>query len=161
MNFLSAPIKGEEYACYYKAPYGLLKLTFDDEALVRISHAESMGKSSKTKLSKETVKQLDKYFAGKREEFDLPLKPMGTDFQLRCWKALCDVPYGTTQSYKDIAERVDSPKGFRAVGLANNRNPLMIIVPCHRIIGANGKLVGYAGGVHIKEHLLRLEGVLI
>ena len=89
--------------------------------------------------------------------FDLPLAPVGTEFQIRCWEALLQVPYGETRSYGDIARAAGSPKGFRAVGMANNRNPIAIIIPCHRIIGSNGKLVGYGGGLDIKEFLLELE----
>ena len=101
--------------------------------------------------------QLKEYFGGKRKIFDLPLKPEGTEFQLRDWDALRRIPYGETRSYKDIAEEIDCPKGFRAVGMANNKNPIGIIIPCHRVVGANGKLVGYAGGMEKKEFLLELE----
>ena len=96
-------------------------------------------------------KQLDEYFAGSRKEFDIPLKLYGTEFQIKVWKALEVIPYGETKSYKDIAICIDNPKGCRAVGLANNRNPIPIIIPCHRVIGANGKLVGYGGGIDKKS----------
>jgi len=110
-----------------------------------------------TPLHREAARQLDEYFSGKRKVFDLPLAPKGTDFQLRCWEALLRVPYGETRSYGDIARSVGSPRGFRAVGMANNRNPISIIIPCHRIIGSDGKLVGFGGGLDIKEFLLGLE----
>ena len=94
---------------------------------------------------------------GKRKEFTLPLAPVGTEFMIRVWKSLCAIPYGETRSYKEIAESIGNKKASRAVGLANNRNPIPIFIPCHRVIGANGKLVGYGGGLHIKSFLLKLE----
>lgn len=121
---------------------------------------ESGAVEEKTDLISTAVSQLDEYFAGKRREFTLPLAPEGTDFQKRDWQALCDIPYGETASYKDIAIRIGCPKGARAVGLANNRNPIMIVIPCHRVIGSDGSLVGYEGGLHIKEYLLKLEGAI-
>jgi methylated-DNA-[protein]-cysteine S-methyltransferase len=108
-------------------------------------------------LLKEAIQQLEEYFADKREEFSLLLDLQGTDFQMRTWNALRDIPYGETRSYKQIAETVGCPKGCRAVGLANNRNPIPIIVPCHRVIGSNGNLTGYAGGLSLKAELLLLE----
>lgn len=101
--------------------------------------------------------QLEQYFAGKRKYFDLPLEMRGTPFQRRVWEALLAIPYGETRSYKDVAETIGSARAVRAVGGANNRNPLPIVVPCHRVIGANGSLVGYGGGMPIKVQLLRLE----
>ena len=106
----------------------------------------------------ETRRQLDSYFAGKRKEFTVPLDLRGTDFQLRCWRALLEIPYGQTCSYGDLARKVGSPRGFRAVGMANHDNPIPIIVPCHRVITSDRKLGGYGGGLDVKEKLLRLEG---
>lgn len=103
------------------------------------------------------VAQLDEYFAGERTAFDVPLAPTGTEFQLRVWEALRTIPYGTTCSYADIARGIGAGNGFRAVGLANGRNPISIIVPCHRVIGANGSLTGYGGGIERKRFLLDLE----
>ena len=100
---------------------------------------------------------LKEYLEGKRKEFDIEINPKGTDFQKMVWKELLKIPYGETRSYKDIAARVNNPKGSRAVGMANNKNPIPIIIPCHRVIGSNGNLTGYAGGVNIKEKLLRIE----
>jgi methylated-DNA-[protein]-cysteine S-methyltransferase len=100
---------------------------------------------------------LCEYLKGERKEFDLPLNPKGTDFQKRVWKALCEIPYGETRSYKQIAETIGNPRAVRAVGMANHRNPLLIVVPCHRVIGADGKLVGYAAGIDKKAFLLQLE----
>lgn len=105
----------------------------------------------------EAERQLNEYFSGERREFDLPLRPQGTEFQLADWAALCEVPYGETASYGDIARRIGRPKAFRAVGMANHNNPISIIIPCHRVIGSNGKLTGYGGGLEIKQKLLELE----
>ena len=105
--------------------------------------------------------QLAEYFAGERSEFDLPLYPVGTDFQLRVWNALLDVPYGETVSYGEIAEAIGNPGGSRAVGAANGRNPISIVAPCHRIIGANGSLTGYGGGLDRKAWLLNLEATAL
>lgn len=110
-----------------------------------------------TPLHRKAAEQLREYFDGKLKVFDLPLAPVGTEFQMRCWDALLEVPYGETRSYGDIARAAGSPKGFRAVGMANNRNPIAMIIPCHRIIGSDGKLVGYGGGLDIKVFLLELE----
>lgn len=110
-----------------------------------------------TPLLAEAMRQLAEYFAGERREFELPLAPEGTPFMRRVWAELVKVPYGATATYGEIAERIGNPGGSRAVGLANNRNPIAIIIPCHRIIGSSGKLVGYAGGVELKERLLAQE----
>ncbi|MDI9475604.1 MAG: methylated-DNA--[protein]-cysteine S-methyltransferase [Natronincolaceae bacterium] len=112
---------------------------------------------NETPLLKEAGKQLQQYLEGNRKDFDLPLLPVGTEFQKNVWKVLQTIPYGATLSYKQVAEKVGSPKAARAVGMANNRNPIAIIIPCHRVIGANGRLVGYGGGLHIKEYLLNME----
>ena len=105
--------------------------------------------------------QLTAYFAGALHTFNLDLAPRGTPFQLRVWRALAEIPYGTTISYRQLAERVGNPNASRAVGLANGRNPISIIVPCHRVIGANGALVGYGAGVERKRWLLAMEGALL
>jgi len=114
---------------------------------------------SATKLSRYT-RELDQYFQGKRREFSFPLDLRGTEFQLACWRALLAIPYGETRSYADIARTVGRPQGFRAVGMANNRNPVAIVVPCHRVIASDGTLCGYGGGLEIKRKLLELEGAL-
>lgn len=105
----------------------------------------------------EAARQVKAYLAGELQEFSLPLAPKGTEFLRTVWAELCRVPYGTTASYKDIAIAVGNPKAVRAVGLANNRNPIPLIIPCHRILGSNGKLTGYRGGLALKEQLLNLE----
>ena len=106
------------------------------------------------------VRELEEYFAGKRREFEFALDLRGTDFQLACWRALLAIPYGETRSYGDIARAVGRPQGFRAVGMANNRNPIAIVVPCHRVIASDGTLCGYGGGLDVKRKLLELEGAL-
>lgn len=110
-----------------------------------------------TPVLKEAGEQLKSYFAGELKEFSLPLAPTGTDFMKKVWAALCEIPYGKTASYGDIAVKIGSPKAARAVGLANNRNPIPIFIPCHRVIGADGSLTGYRGGLEIKRRLLELE----
>lgn len=112
---------------------------------------------NETKLLKQAKQQLDQYFAGKIKNFDLPLEVEGTDFQQKVWKALQDIPYGETCSYGEIANNIGKAKAYRAVGLANNKNPISIIIPCHRVIGKNGKLVGYGGGLETKRYLLDIE----
>ncbi|KUO75502.1 MAG: cysteine methyltransferase [Clostridia bacterium BRH_c25] len=112
-----------------------------------------------TTLLKEAARQLENYFKGELKEFSLPLEPSGTAFMKQVWTALCEIPYGKTASYGEIAEKVGKPKAARAVGLANNRNPIPIFIPCHRVIGANGSLTGYAGGLDLKMKLLDLEKI--
>lgn len=108
-------------------------------------------------LLKQAEEELSEYFSGARREFSLPIKPAGTPFQRRVWAALLEIPYGETRSYKDIAAAAGCPKGFRAVGMANHNNPISIIIPCHRVVGANGRLTGYGGGLKAKAYLLELE----
>ena len=122
---------------------------------------ESDAQIKESKVLKEAYSQLKAYLKGDLRDFSLPLSPEGTEFQLNVWKALCDIPYGKTASYKEIAEAVNNPKAYRAVGNANNKNPISIFIPCHRVIASNGKLAGYGGGIAIKERLLKLEGVNI
>jgi len=131
----------------------------------RISHLFLPGEpvpsgfiAAETPLLREAARQLQSYLAGQRQSFDLPLDPQGTPFMRRVWQALLEIPYGETRSYGDIARAVGNPKACRAVGQANHRNPISIFIPCHRVIGSSGQLVGYGGGLEIKEFLLRLEG---
>jgi len=112
---------------------------------------------AQTPLLLKAAKQLDEYFNGKRKEFDLPLAPRGTEFQNKVWKALQAIPFGKTCSYGQLAAMTGNPKACRAVGMANNRNPIPVIIPCHRVIGHNGALTGYAGGLELKQKLLELE----
>lgn len=111
----------------------------------------------KTPLLVEAEKQILAYLSGERKSFDLPLAAKGTDYQKTVWKALCEIPYGETRSYKEVAEMIGKKQAFRAVGQANNKNPILILIPCHRVVGANGNLVGYAAGLDIKKKLLELE----
>ncbi|MBP3670306.1 MAG: methylated-DNA--[protein]-cysteine S-methyltransferase [Bacteroides sp.] len=146
------------YRFTYDTVLGSVTFVEEDGALLAITtHRPYEGIEQETALIKEAYRQLSEYLKGERKAFDLPLNPKGTDFQKRVWRALCDIPYGETRSYKQIAEAIGNPKAVRAVGMANNRNPITIVVPCHRVIGADGKLVGYGGGLEMKEFLLRLE----
>lgn len=112
---------------------------------------------NETPLIQAAAMQIEEYLQGIRKEFNLPIDPSGTPFQKQVWNALLKIPYGETRSYKDIAISINNPKSYRAVGMANNKNPIMIVIPCHRVIGSNGNLVGYGGGLDIKESLLNLE----
>lgn len=114
-------------------------------------------KCQETPLLKEAHQQVEEYFAGKRTQFSLPLGPQGTPFMKTVWKFLQEIPYGQTATYGQIAQKSGNPKAARAVGLANNKNPLPIFIPCHRVVGANGKLTGFRGGLDMKELLLNLE----
>ena len=113
--------------------------------------------AAETPLIKKSAAQLAEYFAGKRKKFDLPLAPSGTEFQRSVWSALQTIPFGETRSYGDIAAQIGNPKACRAVGMANNRNPIAVIIPCHRVIGSDGSLTGYGGGLDVKQYLLGLE----
>jgi methylated-DNA-[protein]-cysteine S-methyltransferase len=112
---------------------------------------------AETPLIQKAAEQIEEYFAGKRKKFSLPIVMRGTEFQMDVWRALQSIPYGETRSYKDIAAQIGRPKAVRAVGMANHRNPISIIVPCHRVIGHNGSLTGYGGGLPLKQYLLELE----
>ena len=150
-----------KYIWECQTPIGRLSIAQEDNAISHIlfDGDESLSdyERKETKLIKETLKQLEAYFAGQLRTFDVPLLLKGTPFQKECWQALLEIPYGQTCSYKDIAEKINNPKAVRAVGLSNNKNKIPIIIPCHRVIGANGKLVGYAGGLSVKQQLLDLE----
>jgi methylated-DNA-[protein]-cysteine S-methyltransferase len=149
---------------YLDAPVGRLLLAGDESALRLIGfqkgrHPQQPDSSWRQRADAfdDAVTQLMEYFAGRRRQFELSLAPEGTPFQQRVWRALLDVPYGATISYAQLAARIGQPTASRAVGLANGTNPLPIVIPCHRVIGANGKLTGYGGGLPIKERLLALE----
>lgn len=138
----------------------LLAVTSSSENWKRIKNKMATVHTQGNSITEETVKQLDEYFTKKRTSFELPIRFNGTDFQQQAWQALLTIPYGQTRSYSEQAEAINRPKAVRAVGTANALNPIGIIVPCHRVIGKSGKLSGYAGGIGIKEFLLRLEGSL-
>ena len=143
---------------YLNSPIGWLRLTANEHALERIDFSEEPGTTAtRSEILQEAVRQLNEYFLGSRLTFDLPLHLQGTPFQQQVWSALLQVPYGQTASYKDIAQAIGKPRAVRAVGMANGRNPIPIIVPCHRIIGADGQLVGYSSGLWRKEWLLKHE----
>ena len=147
---------------YYNTKIGKIGIEEDGLAITKIyfinnDEQEEILEKNETALLKEAIKQLNEYFDGERSSFDLKLQPQGTEFQNKVWKALIEIPFGETRSYGEIAKIIGNEKASRAVGMANNKNPIAIIVPCHRVIGANGKLVGYAGGLDIKEMLLNLE----
>ena len=141
----------------YEFPCVRLKIGCTDAAIVSVEKTEQQGAGEPCALSDLAARQLEEYFKGQRKHFELPLEMRGTAFQKKVWQALTEIPYGETRSYKALAEAIGSPKAVRAVGGANHRNPLMIIVPCHRVIGANGALVGYGGGLALKSALLELE----
>lgn len=149
---------------YMDTPVGPLLLAGNSRGLTRIVFPEGKGKldpdpswECREEPFQEARIQLEAYFQGNLRQFDLPLLPKGTPFQLAVWKALRDIPYGTTVSYREIAAKILKPKAVRAVGAANGRNPLPIVVPCHRVIGSSGDLTGYGGGLRIKRALLQLE----
>lgn len=139
---------------------GLLTIIESEGSITHIHFGEVkiMGiKARRTPLIEETEKQINEFYRGERDSFNLPLLLQGTEFQNKVWKALLEIPKGETRSYKDIAVAVGNPNASRAVGMANNRNPIPVIVPCHRVIGKNGKLVGFAGGLDLKEKMLLIE----
>ena len=144
------------YSYTFDSIIGKINLCADDEALTNLGFGSGSG-NNPNGIILEAVKQLSEYFDGKRQSFDLPLKPHGTEFQQKVWSALLEIPYGETRTYGEIAAATGNPKACRAVGMANNRNPIAVIIPCHRVIGSNGALTGYAGGLKAKEILLELE----
>lgn len=148
-----------------KSPIGKITLVSSEDALVALYvHDELMPKLELAKKNEShqilllAEQQLNEYFEGRRKKFDLPLSPEGTEFQVKAWKALSSIPYGKVWSYGQQAEYLKSPKAQRAVGGANGKNPIPIIIPCHRVIGSTGKLTGFSGGMSMKVYLLKLEG---
>jgi O-6-methylguanine DNA methyltransferase len=157
----------EKVACF-ASPLGLIEIRADADALTFVKPVKENEKDYPVfdqesfsdpayAIIRETCRQLDEYFAGKRREFHLPLSPQGTDFQQKVWKQLQTIPYGQTISYAQLAQAVDKPKACRAAGSANGKNPISIIIPCHRVIASDGSLGGYASGVQAKKQLLDLE----
>lgn len=143
----------------YNTPLGRVTLAQCDGALTHMAFGVEVfrGEEKAVALTNQAATELVQYLAGKRQTFDVPLAPQGTEFQQVVWKALEDIPYGQTRTYAELATAIGKPTAARAVGGANNKNPLPIFIPCHRVVGANGKLVGYAYGLPIKEFLLDLE----
>ena len=147
-------------ALVWPSPVGPLTLVEENEALTGLHFGALPPAGAETNpypLLREAVRQLEEYFAGKRREFDIPLSMRGTSFQKKVWEQLLTIPYGETVTYGEIAARIGNPRAGRAVGMANHHNPIAIIVPCHRVIGADGRLTGYGGGLPIKQSLLELE----
>ena len=149
-------------AFFYDCPIGEIGIAEENGAIIRLGFGNKKEEFKgceidEVPLIKKTFQQLTEYFAGRRKKFDLPLNPQGTDFQQSVWETLRTIPFGETCGYKDVAVMVGNPKACRAVGMANNRNPIAIIIPCHRVIGRNGSLTGYAGGLRVKQYLLDLE----
>lgn len=146
---------------FYDTDIGKIAIVEDGIAITNVYFedipANQNAKLIETPLLREAGKQIQEYFSGKRKCFELPISPVGTEFQKRVWIALQKIPYGQTRSYKEIAREVGNDKACRAVGMANNKNPIAIIIPCHRVIGSDGKLIGYAGGLKIKDFLLNME----
>lgn len=154
------------YVRYMESPVGRLRLEVDGEAIAGIYFPEHRNLHEDKQPAEEgevavlldATRQLQEYFAGRRQHFDLPLAAQGTGFQKQVWAALQQIPFGHTISYGELARRIGNEKAVRAVGLANGRNPISIVVPCHRVIGASGSLTGYGGGLERKAFLLKLEG---
>lgn len=140
-----------------QSPIGLLTIQETDGAITALRFGGETVSPPPTPLLQRAAQQLTEYFAARRRRFDLPLRPQGTAFQQAAWSALCDIPYGQTRTYAQQAAAIGNPKACRAVGMANHCNPLPLFIPCHRVIGAGGKLTGYAGGLAIKRFLLELE----
>ncbi|WP_296962047.1 methylated-DNA--[protein]-cysteine S-methyltransferase [uncultured Dialister sp.] len=142
----------------YHSPFGDMELDYEEDALTALKMAKkkAVGEAPEG-LALAVFQELDEYFQGKRKTFDIPLRTHGTPFQEKVWAALRAIPYGEVRSYKEVAEAIGHPKAYRAVGMANNANPIFIIVPCHRVIGADGSLTGYGGGLPMKKALLSLE----
>lgn len=145
------------YWQYIDSPLGLVKISATHRGISEILFTDIATKDTPSELTTLAAVQLQAYFSGKLQQFSLPLAADGTAFQLQVWQALCAVPFGVTCSYADIARHISNGKAVRAVGAANGRNPIAIVVPCHRIIGANGSLTGYAGGLERKAWLLKHE----
>ena len=150
-----------KYIFYYNTPVGILGIVEKDSMITNVFFGKTQLKENiiikESELIKMTITELDEYFNGKRKSFSVKLNPFGTKFQRAVWDELIKIPYGETVSYKRIAENRGHDKAYRAVGLANHLNPIPIMIPCHRVIGSNGKLRGYAGGMRIKKLLLDLE----
>lgn len=144
-----------------KTPIGVLEIVATKDAITAVKpvkqEIESIGDNESKKLALKAKAELEEYFARERKTFDLPLKVEGTDFKKKVWEQLEKIPYGETRTYSEIAQMMDNPKAARAIGMANHNNPILILIPCHRVIGADGSLTGYAAGIAAKKFLLELE----
>lgn len=168
INETERSVEPTTYWTTYRAPIGEILLVADGSGLRRLHlpgffavRSDDRAKPGTSTALDRAVEQLEAYFAGELKTFDLPLAPEGTSFQQRVWWALADIAYAETESYGSVAARIGNPRAGRAVGMANNRNPLPILFPCHRVIGANGSLVGYGGGLPMKEWLLEHEAAVV
>jgi len=149
------------FEAYLKSPIGNLRILANEAYIIQISFVDEYFKMDLIpNLIKDCMKQLDEYFKGERKEFSVPTNPDGTEFQGRVWNQLCKIPYGKTISYLELARQLGNEKAIRAVGTANGQNPIPIIIPCHRVIGNDGSLTGYAGGLLKKQWLLEHEGAI-
>lgn len=143
---------------YYDFEFGILKIGYTDAAIILLKQVEQIDADNEhSALSDLAFNEVSEYLEGHRRTFDFPYELQGTEFQKKVWNALCRIPYGETRTYKEIASVVGNSKASRAVGMANNKNPLMVVVPCHRVVGTDGNLIGYAGGLDMKKALLELE----
>ncbi len=147
------------YQYSYKTPIGEVTISEDNGCITNIAYHKLNCEEKETPLVKKTYSELQEYLNGKRKNFDIPIKLNGTQFQKRVWQALTSIPYGKIVTYKDIANLIGNKNAQRAVGMANNKNPIVIIIPCHRVIGANRNLTGYSGGLEVKKKLLKIEGI--
>jgi len=151
----------KKYYGYYNSPIGVLEIITSDDAVISAMFVEEMkGETEEPQILKEAIKQFDEYFKGTRKDFDIKCETQGTEFQKKHWEALVEIPYGVTKSYKEMAIIIGNEKAPRAVGNANGKNIISIIIPCHRVIGSDKSLTGYAGGIHRKKWLLEHEGWL-
>lgn len=142
----------------YEFPFGLLRIDYEDDCVIFLKKIEgTTSYGQRTAFSDHVFAQVQEYLQGQRKSFSFPYRLKGTDFEEKVWQALLQIPYGETRTYKEIATAIGNPRSSRAVGMANNRNPITLAVPCHRVIGSNGKLTGYAGGLEMKKKLLALE----
>ena len=157
------PDTTEKYFCYYKSPVGIISVSASDVGITQLFFAEDTKDSHEniSPLLLQLQQELDLYFSGKLKSFSVPVDPSGTDFQKEVWKAITKIPYGKTTSYLQLSKSMKQPDAIRAIANANARNPVLIIIPCHRVIGTNGQLTGYAGGLQRKKLLLELEGSMI
>ena len=146
---------------FYETDLGTIGIRENNKGITNIyfSKINTNDNVEETDLIKECYRQLEEYFTGNRMQFNIPLDFEGTEFQKKVWCQLLKIPYGETRSYKEVAIAIGNEKACRAIGMANNKNPIPIIIPCHRVIGSNGKLVGYAGGLNVKEKLLNIEKI--
>lgn len=152
----------ETYLGIYQSPIGLIEIKVTAGAIISLEFVEEVREEERlAPIVEEAIRQLSAYFDGTRRDFDLPISPQGTDFQRLVWQHLLDIPFGQIISYQDLAKAIGKPEAIRAVGAANGQNPISIVVPCHRVLGSDGSLTGYGGGLWRKEWLLKHEGALL